>query len=66
MKRKLKAKKRDIVLGRQRLNRLRKLYLIKIPLKDGELSFEKKCKEDNTLKEVFSVGRDGVGSEPEL
>lgn len=61
LKRKLKAKKRDIVLGRQRLSRLRKLYLAKIPLKGCELSSDKKSLDVRNLKEeVFSVEGDDV------
>lgn len=56
MKRKPRAKKRDIVLGRQRLSRLRKFYLSKIPLEDGELSSDEKSIEDINLKEAISVG----------
>lgn len=66
MKRKLRAKKRDTVLGRQRFNRLRKLYLCRIPLKEGELPSDEKSIENINLREAISIGDDGIRSKSKL
>jgi len=47
MQRKFRAKKRDLALGRQRISKLKKSYLIKLPLKNRESDLEESVIELN-------------------